>query len=98
MTKPSVNANFLLHKSENFALTRVCSLLLAVVFSGLILFNPHLITNDPSNIKHGLLSLQMIAICCAFVHGIGFSAGVIYFKLLLSPFWHWPMMLSLLLY
>jgi len=96
MSKHS-NSNFLLHKAENFTATRRLSLLLAVCFSGLILFNPHFITNDAKLINHGLLSLQMIAICCAFVHGMGFSASKVYIKLVLNPIWHWPMMLSLLL-
>jgi len=88
--------NYLFFAQENAFIVRLGSFLLALVFSVIILFNPHFIAIDSQSIQHGLLSLQMLAICCAFIHGIGFSAENTYFRVLISPFWHWPVMLSLL--
>ncbi len=88
--------SYLFIAQENAFIVRLGSFLLALVFSVIILFNPHFVAVDSQSIQHGLLSLQMLAICCAFIHGIGFSAENIYFRVLISPFWHWPVMLSLL--
>jgi predicted membrane protein len=82
---------------ENLALIRGFSLLMAAVFSLLILIYPHIVTSQEKNVQHGLLTLQMIGICSAFFHGMGFSAHRWYFRLLISPIFHWPIMLSVIL-
>jgi predicted membrane protein len=81
---------------ENLALIRGFSLLMAAIFSLLILIYPHIVTSQEKNVHHGLLTLQMIGICCAFFHGMGFSAYRWYFRLLLSPLFHWPIMLTVI--
>jgi predicted membrane protein len=88
--------NFLFTAYENLAIVRAFSLLFAVGFSLILFINPHIIASESVHIAHGLLSLQMIAICCAFVHGIGFSAVQLWGRLLISPCWHWPIMLTIL--
>ena len=88
---------YLLSAKENSTTVRVFSFLLALIFSVIILFNPHFIASTSEAIQHGILSVQMLAISCGFIHGIGFSAKKVYFKLFLSPFIHWPIMLSLLI-
>ncbi len=93
ITTPS----YLLTAKENVFIIRSLSFIFALLFSVIILFNPHFVAVDSQSIQHGLLSLQMLAICCAFIHGIGFSAENTYFRVLISPFWHWPVMFSLLL-
>ena len=95
--KAEVVKSYLFIAQENVFIVRLISFMLALVFSVIILFNPHFIAVDSQNIQHGLLSLQMLAICSAFIHGIGFSAENTYFRVLISPFWHWPVMFSLLL-
>jgi len=66
--------DYLFSSKENLFITRLISFLMAVTFSLLILFNPHFIASSPEVIQHGLLSFQMLAICAAFIHRIGFSA------------------------
>ncbi len=95
-SKENDTCDHLLTSKENVALTRAVSFLLAIIFSVIILLNPHFISSTSEGIKHGLLSFQMLAICAAFVHGIGFKAENIYFRIFLSPFFHWPVLLSLL--
>lgn len=96
MSKKKVSQTYWLTTIENHALVRAFSFLLALIFSVLLLVNPHIIAKTPETIQHGILSIQMLAICCAFIHGIGFSAETFYFKLLLSPYFHWPVMFSIL--
>jgi len=86
----------LLSDKENLVFIRGFSLLMAILFSLLILFYPHVVTSTDKAVQHGLLSLQMFSICCAYIHGIGFSANRWYFRILLSPIFHWPVMLSVL--
>jgi predicted membrane protein len=77
-------------------MVRVFSLILASVFSVIIFVNPHVVAESQATLQHSILSVQLLAICSAFVHGIGFSAQRWYFKILLSPWVHWPVMFSLL--
>jgi len=92
-----ITKNYLITAKENLFIVRMLSFIMAVIFSLIIFFNPHFIASTSEAIKHGLLSLQMLAICAAFLHGIGFSGENLYFRILLSPFWHWPVMLTLCL-
>jgi cyd operon protein YbgE len=72
---------------------RVISFCLAVFLSTEILLFPQLFTDETGQPNHGILSLLLIGISAAFVHGIGFRPKPIALALLFSPLFCWPVML-----
>ncbi|WP_415230642.1 cyd operon YbgE family protein [Psychromonas sp.] len=53
-------------------MTRVFSLLLALFLNGLLLIYPSHIAVSSAQQDHGYLTILMLALSAAFVHGIGF--------------------------
>lgn len=67
-------------------LTRMFSLLLAVLLSALILLYPQPL----AELHHGQLTLLLTALCIAFVHGVGFTPRSRIWRELLGPLPSWP--------
>jgi len=74
---------------------RLFSLLLAISLSLLVLAYPKAFAPDGiHSVRHDLLSLMMLGIAAGFVHGVGFVPQQIGWKILLSPYLGWLLMLS----
>lgn len=76
-------------------MVRAISLLLAILFSGALLFLPAMRGAELTPMGHGLLSPLLLSICGGFVHGIGFQPRNRLLGWLLRPVWLWPAMLVL---
>ena len=79
----------LIHKPFSYALTRFISILLALLLSGLLLVNPNHIADSTASLDHGYLTILMIALSAAFVHGIGFEPRFCLWRVIFSPYFAW---------
>ena len=76
-------------------MTRVISLLLAVVLSAGLLLLPALRGRELSAAGHGLLIPLLLAICGGFVHGVGYVPRNRFLCRLLQPQLLWPLLSGL---
>ncbi len=68
--------------------SRLMSLLLALVVSGLIFTYPKAL----GHANHGLLMLVMLGVSAGFVHGVGFVPRHLLWRLVFSPWTAWTAM------
>ena len=83
-----------LHRPFQYRLTRFFSMLLALVLSGLLLINPSHIADSTAQLDHGYLTLLMIALSGAFIHGIGFNPIFWLWKIVFSAYLSWTVLLT----
>jgi len=83
-----------LHRPFQFWLTRFFSMALALLLSGLLLVNPTHIAQSSAQLEHGYLTLLMVALSGAFVHGIGFKPIFWLWKIVFSPYLSWAILLT----
>jgi cyd operon protein YbgE len=76
----------ILHWPFKFLITRLCSLLLALFLSGLLLIYPNHIAASSAQLDHGYLIILMLALSAAFIHGVGFYPHYWLWKILFSPY------------
>ncbi len=78
--------------SPNPLLLRLLSLAAAALLSGIVLFYPRLIAEQPHEISHTALGLLMWGIAAGFVHGVGFVPRAALWRLVFHPFTGWLLM------
>lgn len=83
-----------LHRPFQHWLTRLFSMALALLLSGLLLINPNHIAESSAQLDHGYLTVLMIALSGAFVHGIGFKPIFGLWKVVFSPYLSWSILLT----
>ncbi|MCW8994601.1 MAG: cyd operon YbgE family protein [Psychromonas sp.] len=83
-----------LHKPFQNRFARSFSLLLALALSGLLLINPRHIADNTAQLNHGYLSVLMLALSAVFIHGIGFKPIFWLWKIVFSPYWSWPVLVT----
>jgi cyd operon protein YbgE len=69
-------------------------MLLALILSGLLLINPGQIADSTAQLKHGYLSLLMLALSGAFIHGVGFNPRFWLWKIIFSPYLSWTILIT----
>jgi predicted membrane protein len=74
-------------------MSRAVSLALALPVSAVLLVAPFLLAHHLSDADHGLLSLMMIGLTGALVHGMGYVPRARVLRLLFSPAVAWPLVL-----
>lgn len=84
----------LAHRPFQHGLTRFISILSALLISGLLLINPNHIADSAAELDHGYLTVLMIALSGAFVHGIGFNPIFWLWKIVFSPYFSWAVLLT----
>lgn len=84
----------ILHRPFQWLITRVFSLLLALFLSGLLLIYPNHIATSSTQLDHGYLTMLMLALSAAFIHGIGFYPRYWLWKILFSPYFSWGVLLT----
>ena len=92
------NAIDFLHRPFQMAITRFVSITLALAISGLLLVNPNHIADSAATLDHGYLTVLMMALSAAFVHGIGFNPIFWVWKIIFSPYFSWPVMFTFVVY
>lgn len=78
--------------------TRFVSIILALALSALLLVNPSHIADSAAELNHGYLTLLMMALSAAFVHGLGFNPIFWLWKIVFSPYFSWPVMFIFIYY
>ncbi|WP_245597634.1 cyd operon YbgE family protein [Psychromonas aquimarina] len=81
-----------IHKPFQYALSRWVSTLLALLLSGLLLLNPNHIADSTAALENGYLSVLMMALTAAFVHGLGFEPRLWLWRVIFSPYLAWPVL------
>ena len=81
-----------LHRPFKFAITRLVSMTLALFLSVVLVVNPGHIAQSSAQLDHGYLSLLMLALSAAFIHGIGFNPIFWLWKILFSPYFSWAIL------
>lgn len=81
-----------LHRPFQHPLTRWLSILLALLLSGLLLINPRQIAESTAQLDHGYLTLLMLALSAAFIHGVGFKPLFWLWKIVFSPYLSWTVL------
>lgn len=84
----------ILHRPFKFFITRLFSLLLALSLSGLLLIYPNYMSAGSAELDHGYLTIIMLALSAAFIHGIGFYPHYWLWKILFSPYFSWGVLLT----
>jgi|GEM_PF-2402326 len=84
----------ILHRPFQLFITRVFSLLLALFLSGLLLIYPNHIAASSAQLDHGYLTVLMLALSAAFIHGLGFYPHYWLWKILFSPYFSWGVLLT----
>lgn len=74
-------------------MSRAISLVLALPTSAVLLVAPFLLAQHLSDADHGLLSLMMIGLTGALVHGMGYVPRMAALRILFSPAVAWPLVL-----
>lgn len=87
----------LVHRPFQHGLTRLISILSALLLSALLLINPNHIADNAAQLDHGYLTILMIALSGAFVHGIGFNPIFWLWKIVFSPYFSWTVLLAFVL-
>ena len=82
------------HRPFKSAVTRLFSIVLALLLSALLLINPNHIAHSSAQLDHGYLTLMMIALSGAFIHGIGFNPIFWLWKIVFSPYLSWTVLLT----
>ncbi len=93
MDKVNVLIDFV-HKPFNFIIARIISMILALFLSVVLTVNPGHIAQSIDQLDHGYLSLLMLALSAAFIHGIGFNPIFWLWKILFSPYFSWVILFS----
>lgn len=84
----------LLHLPFKYGVTRLFSIVLALLLSALLLINPNHIAHSSAQLDHGYLTLLMLALSGAFIHGIGFYPRFWLWKIVFSPYLSWTVLLT----
>lgn len=84
----------LVHRPFQHCLTRFFSIFSALLISGLLLINPNHIADSVAQLDHGYLTVLMVALSGAFVHGIGFNPIFWLWKIVFSPYFSWSVLLT----
>lgn len=74
-------------------MSRAISLVLALPTSAVLLVAPFLLAQHLSDADHGMLSLMMIGLTGALVHGLGYIPRAWVWRVLFSPAVAWPLVL-----
>jgi cyd operon protein YbgE len=72
---------------------RTGSFILATGLSVQILLFPMFYTDISGKPDHGLLTLFLLGICIAYIHGVGFNPKPIGLAVLISPLISWPILI-----
>ena len=83
-----------LHQPFRHLITRVVSILLALFLSALLLIYPNHIAASSAELDHGYLTILMLALSAAFIHGIGFYPNYWLWKIVFSPYFSWGVLLT----
>lgn len=83
-----------IHKPFTYPVTRFISIVLALLLSALLLVNPNHIADSTSALDHGYLTVLMVALSAAFVHGIGFDPRFWLWKIIFSPYFAWVILFT----
>lgn len=83
-----------MHRPFRFSVTRIISLVGALLISALLLIHPTQIAANATDINHGYLILLMLGLSGGFVHGIGFNPNFWLWKIVFSPYFSWVILSS----
>jgi len=95
-----MKVNYLLdviHKPFMRPWTRFISIVLALLLSALLLVNPNHIADSTAALDHGYLTVLMLALSGAFVHGIGFEPRFWLWRIIFSPYFVWLILFTFII-
>lgn len=81
-----------IEKPFDNGVARLFSMLLALSLSALLLVNPNHIADSTAALDHGYLTLLMLALSGAFIHGIGFKPIFFLWRMLFSVYFSWTIL------
>lgn len=70
---------------------RAISLIAAVAIVAVVVLYPRLIAEDSAGVPHGALTVLLLGMSCAWVHGFGFIPDHRLLKSIFSPIVAWPL-------